>query len=126
MNTRSLSRESLSRGVSLYSGGLGRGVFVQGVPVWGVSVQGGGGGGLCPRALYREIPYSEQKGSIHPRECCLVCKIWTIKLFVNRGQRRILNRKTTDLDWYYFRHHQKLKFLIHDLLFMPFVNNPWI
>ena len=30
---------------------------------------------------------------------------------------------STDLDWYYSRHHQKLKFLICDLLFRPFVKN---
>ena len=43
--------------------------------------------------------------------------IWTIKLFVNREQIRLLNSKSTDLDWYYFRHQQKLKYIIHDLLF---------
>ena len=40
-----------------------------------------------------------------------------IKLFRNKGQIRILNRKNSDLDWYYSRHYQKLKFFIHDLLF---------
>ena len=49
-----------------------------------------------------------------------------IKLFMNKGQidQRLLNSKATDLDWYYSRHYQKLKFLVHDLLFMIFVKNP--
>ena len=46
-----------------------------------------------------------------------ICKIWTIKLFMNRRQIRFLNSKTTDLDWHYSRPYQKLKFLIRDLLF---------
>ena len=41
---------------------------------------------------------------------------------MNRGQIRLLNSKTTDLDRYYSRPNQKLKFLIRDLLCMPFVN----
>ena len=45
-----------------------------------------------------------------------------IKRFMNREKIRLLNSKTTDLDWYYSRPYQKLKFLIRDLLFMPFVN----
>ena len=51
-------------------------------------------------------------------------KIWTIKLFVNRGQIRLLDSKTTDLDWNYSRPQWKLKFLIRDLLFTTFVKNP--
>ena len=43
---------------------------------------------------------------------------------INRGQIRFLNSKTTDFDWYYSRHHQKLKFLICDLLFKPFEKDP--
>ena len=35
-----------------------------------------------------------------------------------------LNSKTTDLDWNYSRHNQKLKYLIRDLLFMSFVKKP--
>ena len=40
---------------------------------------------------------------------------------MNRGQVRFLNAKTTDLEWYYSRHNQKLKFLISNFLFVPFV-----
>ena len=49
-----------------------------------------------------------------------------IKLFVNRGHIRVLNDKTTDLDWYYSRLFWKLKFLIRDLLhcITTFVKNP--
>ena len=47
-----------------------------------------------------------------------------IKLFMNRGQIRLLNSKTTDLDWYYSKPCQKLKLAIHDLLFRTFVNPP--
>ena len=43
-------------------------------------------------------------------------KICTIKVLINRGQIRLVNDKTTDLDWYYSRHNQNLKFLIRDLL----------
>ena len=50
--------------------------------------------------------------------------IWTIKLFVNRKQIRFLNSKDTDLDWYYFWHHQKLKLFIRDILFTSFVKKP--
>ena len=48
----------------------------------------------------------------------LVRMIFAMKLFVNREQIRLLNSKTTDLDWNYSGHHQKLKFLICDLLSM--------
>ena len=41
-----------------------------------------------------------------------------------RGQIRVLNDKTTDLDWYHSRLFWKLKFLIRDLLFTTFVKNP--
>ena len=34
---------------------------------------------------------------------------------------RLLNSKTTDLDWYYSGPSQKMKFLIRDLLFVLFV-----
>ena len=51
----------------------------------------------------------------------LICLIWMIKLFMNRGQIRLLNSKTTDLDWNCSKLICKLKFLIPDLLFMPFV-----
>ena len=54
----------------------------------------------------------------------LIRKIWMIKLFVNREQIRLLNSKTTDLDWYYFKPYQKLKLLIRDLLFTTFVKSP--
>ena len=56
----------------------------------------------------------------------LIPKSWTIKLFMNRGQIRLLNSrsKVTDLDFYYSRHNQKLKFLIGNLLFMPYVTSP--
>ena len=42
-----------------------------------------------------------------------------IKLFVSKGQVRLLNSEHTDfdLDWYYFRHHQKLKYLICDWVY---------
>ena len=43
-----------------------------------------------------------------------------IKVLVHREEIRVLNGKTIDLDWYYSRPNQKLKFLIRDLLFMPF------
>ena len=43
---------------------------------------------------------------------------------MNRGQIRVLNDKTTDLDWYHSRLFWKLKFLIRDLLFTTFVKNP--
>ena len=43
--------------------------------------------------------------------------IWMIKLFMNRGQIRLLNSKTTDLNWYYSKPYQKLKLLIRNLLF---------
>ena len=36
--------------------------------------------------------------------------------FVNRGQIRLLNSKTTYFDWYYSRPKQKLKFLVRDCL----------
>ena len=52
-------------------------------------------------------------------------KIQTIKLFVSREQIRLSNSKTTD--WYYWRysrHHQKLKFLIWDLLFTRLRKTP--
>ena len=42
----------------------------------------------------------------------LIRKIWTIKLFVNRGQIRLLNSTPTDLHWCYSRHNQKLKLSI--------------
>ena len=48
-------------------------------------------------------------------------EIGTIQLFVHRAQIRLLNGKTTDLDWYYSRHNQKVKFLIGDSLFVSFV-----
>ena len=48
----------------------------------------------------------------------LIRIVFAIKLFVNKG---------TDLviftEWSYSRHNQKLKFLICDLLFMPFVKD---
>ena len=44
-----------------------------------------------------------------------------IKLFTNGTQIRLLNSKSTDLDWYYFKHFWKLKLLIHDLLFTTFM-----
>ena len=47
-----------------------------------------------------------------------------IKLFMNKGQIRFLNSKTTDLDWYNSRPNGKLKLLIHDLLFATFVKPP--
>ena len=37
---------------------------------------------------------------------------------------RLLNRITSDLDWNYSGPYYKTKFLIPDLLFMPFVKNP--
>ena len=37
---------------------------------------------------------------------------------------RLLNSKSTDLDWYYSRHYRKLKQLVHELLFITFVNRP--
>ena len=43
---------------------------------------------------------------------------------MNRGQIWLLNSKTTDLDWYCSRPYQKLKFLILNLLFTPFVKPP--
>ena len=46
-----------------------------------------------------------------------------IKLFINGVQMRLLNGKTTDVDWYYSRHHQKNKFLVYDLLSKPFVKD---
>ena len=49
-------------------------------------------------------------------------KICKIKLFMNRGQIRLRNGKTADLDCCYPRRNQKLKFLIRDLL-MLFVNS---
>ena len=53
-----------------------------------------------------------------------ICKIWTLNLFMNRKKVRFLNSKYTDLDWYYYRPYQKLKFLIRDLLFTTLVNTP--
>ena len=47
-----------------------------------------------------------------------------IKLIVYMGQIRLLNSKTTDLDWYYSRSDQKLKLLIRNLLFTTFVETP--
>ena len=46
-----------------------------------------------------------------------------IKLFVNSVQIRLLNGKTTDLDWYFSRHHHKLKFPVYDLLSKSFVKD---
>ena len=40
---------------------------------------------------------------------------------MNKGKIRLLNSKSTDLDWNYSRHNQKLKYLVRDLLFMTFV-----
>ena len=37
--------------------------------------------------------------------------VFAINLFVNRDQIRLLNGKSTDLEWYYFRYNQKLKSL---------------
>ena len=54
----------------------------------------------------------------------LIRKIWMIKLFMNKGQIRLLNSKTIDLDWYYSRPNQKLKFLILQLLFMSYSDFP--
>ena len=42
--------------------------------------------------------------------------MWMIKLFINREQIRLLNTKSTDLDWNYSRSYQKLKYLVRDLL----------
>ena len=39
-------------------------------------------------------------------------------------QIRLLNDKTTELDWYYSRPNHNLKSLTCDLLFMLFVNTP--
>ena len=50
--------------------------------------------------------------------------IWMIKLFTNREEIRLLNSKNTDLDWYYSKPYQKLKFFIGDLLFTTFVKKP--
>ena len=68
-------------------------------------------------ALPSSVEDFSQKGRIPIR------KFWMIKPFTNRGQIRLLNSKITDLDWYYSRHHQKLKFLICDLLFTPLVKD---
>ena len=43
---------------------------------------------------------------------------------MNREQIRLLNSKTTDLDWYYSKPYQKPKYLIRDLLFTTFVKTP--
>ena len=43
-----------------------------------------------------------------------------IKLFIKWVPIRLLNSKTNDLDWYYSRPNQELKFPIRDLLFTPF------
>ena len=44
---------------------------------------------------------------------------------MNREQIRLLNSKTTDLNWYYSKLYQKLDLLIRDLLFTTFVKkNP--
>ena len=39
-------------------------------------------------------------------------------------QIRLLNNKSTDLDWYYSKYFWKLKLLIRDLLFMTFMKKP--
>ena len=39
----------------------------------------------------------------------LIRPFWKIKLFMTRRQIRLLNSKTTDLDWYHSRYYQKLK-----------------
>ena len=39
----------------------------------------------------------------------LIRPFWTIKLFMTRRQIRLLNSKTTDLDWYHSRYYEKLK-----------------
>ena len=54
----------------------------------------------------------------------LIHKIWTIILFMNRGQIRILNGKSADVDWNYSRHNHKLKHRVRYLLFMTFVKKP--
>ena len=46
------------------------------------------------------------------------------QLTYSRGQIRLSNGKTTDLDWYYSKPNQKLKCLICDLLFITFVKPP--
>ena len=45
-------------------------------------------------------------------------------LFMNRGANKDSKYENTNLDWNYSRHHQKLKYLIRDLLIMPFVKTP--
>ena len=56
----------------------------------------------------------------------LIHNIWTIKLFVNRGQIRPLNSKSTDLDWRYSKLFWEteiayLWLIIHDFCGKP----PW-
>ena len=45
-------------------------------------------------------------------------------LFANREEIRLLNSKSTDLNWYYSKLNWKLKLLIRDLLFTTFVKKP--
>ena len=77
-------------------GGVG---LCPGVPCLVGLCPGRWGEGLCPRALYWETStVDKQAVCILENVFLYTCKIWTMKLFVNRGQIRILNRKTADLD----------------------------
>ena len=52
-------------------------------------------------------------GGFHERNKLLICFLFILfgqnKLLMNRRQIRLLNGKTTDLDWYHSRYYQKLK-----------------
>ena len=43
----------------------------------------------------------------------IFCKIWTIKLFTNKEQIKLLNSKSTDLDWYYSIHYWNSLFMTY-------------
>ena len=56
----------------------------------------------------------QDQGGFHNRLNSLfapIHKICMIKLYVNRGQKRVLNGNTTDLDWSYSRPIRKQKSL---------------
>ena len=72
---------------------------------------------------YREKPErcSWGAGEVHKRLNSYLLSF--AELFVNREQTMLLNGKTTNFDWNYFKHDQKLKFLIRDLLLILFVTS---
>ena len=62
---------------------------------------------LCCQEYLRCLEGFSQK--VKELNLLLICKIWTITVFTNREQIRLLNSKSIDLDWYYSRYYWNLK-----------------